>query len=452
MKNHIKLLIIQIICFTLICIGINVSRVNAEVQQVPEVAFLSIDHSPLVQGDMENYYITSKSVNKVQYRVFLYNAQTDATEELTQGYTSLMYADIPYKLASDHKFDIGSYKVTVWVKGENSSAEYDNIKELNLNCVEKDDTNRVYTSGEILTDKDTYSVGEKVQINGINNIHGMSSPYSYKVNIYNATKDEWENAVTNYGQYVDWTPKEAGIYVLDLWTISIDSTLQKTLDKDQNAKAFEGWKLKVINVKNVSDLATISKINITQDIVVQNNTYTLPNTINAILSDGSIKPVNVKWNSSKVDTSTPGNYTFEGKVENFSSPVSLTLTVTEKVNPYYNPYTKYIGKWSLKDSDNNDVVTLNIENIDQSGNMDVNILKFLPDGQYGDAKAAIINTKGTIINNVLKVYFDNDTLDNNGNIEASFKDDHIDLKISVITERASNGSVWGDETYTLKKD
>ena len=215
----------------------------------PSVSFVGVSQSPLIQGDKEKFYITSKDAKEVQYRVFLYEENRKLWTELTPGYTEFMSSQIPYELSPEKVFNLGKYKLSIWVRGKGSSENYDNFYVAYLNCVNRDDNNRVYLNGDMQVEKDEYMIGESVEINGIENINGMQGPYKYKLHVYNATKNEWSTHITDYSENkILWQPTEVGVYVLDIWAMSANSTLWSKVTENSKAKAYEGWKLKVINV------------------------------------------------------------------------------------------------------------------------------------------------------------------------------------------------------------
>lgn len=210
-----------------------------------EINFVGVDHSPLVAGDTETFSITSKNADLVQYRAFLNKEGTDDWLDITGGYTQPVDSKKPYVISSPNSYELGRYKLSVWVKAagtngkiSNSNGDYDSYYIANVNCVEKDDKNRVYSDGNLDIAKDNYSIDEKVIINGIKNIRGMQSPYKYKLHIFNPLKG-WVNDVTEYTDKIEWTPKEPGTYVLDVWATSSDSTAK-----------YEAWKLKTITVSD----------------------------------------------------------------------------------------------------------------------------------------------------------------------------------------------------------
>ncbi|MCB2289059.1 glucosaminidase domain-containing protein [Clostridium sp. CS001] len=226
----------------------------------PTISFVGISQSPLIQGDKEKFYLTTKNAKEVQYRMFLFEEKRNLWTELTSGYTEVTSAQVPYEISPEKVFDLGKYKLSVWVRGKGSNAEYDSSYIAYLNCVNRDDNNRVYLNGDMKIDKEEYMLGEDVEINGIENISGMKAPYQYKLHIYNATKNEWSNDITEYSEgKILWRPKEAGTYVIDVWAMSANSTLWGKVNENPKAKAYEGWKLKVINItKSNTTLTTFN--------------------------------------------------------------------------------------------------------------------------------------------------------------------------------------------------
>ena len=254
--RYIKKLFTVLLCFIMVSTvfsGFNTA--NAAVT-VPSVAFVGVDHSPLVVGDSESFYITTNYTGNVQYRIFLYTESTKKYEELTKGYSASVDGKMPYKVTPSKVFQLGKYKVLTYVKragvtgikSDSRAGSYDTLYTSFLNCVNRDNANRVYANDEMDVSKDTVSVGETITINGIKNISGMSGPYTYKLHIFGPENMEWTNDVQAYRGPIEWTPSKPGVYVFDLWAISADSTLWKLINSNPSAKLYESWKLKVITV------------------------------------------------------------------------------------------------------------------------------------------------------------------------------------------------------------
>lgn len=70
-----------------------------------------------------------------------------------------------------------------------------------------------------------------------------------------------------------------------------------------------------------------SLTDITQTIQ-EKQSYALPKTVTATLTNGQITEVPVSWGLSTVDTSHSGSYSFQGKVNGYSGAVNLILTIT----------------------------------------------------------------------------------------------------------------------------
>lgn len=232
------------------------------VENTVKIAFVGIDHSPLVEGDNESFYLTTVGAKKVRYRVFLNNANTNKTAEITHGYTESVDATKPYIIRPSESFKLGKYKLIVWVKEENSIKKYDSEYIASLSCVSRDDNNRVYSAGDMDIARDVYTVGEKVLINGIKNASGMKGPYTYKLHIYDTETNEWVIDNKEYRNNLEWVPTKPGTYVLVVWDMSYNSTLWKTLIKDPEKKLYEGWKLKVITVKDTVKNVQVSFVGV----------------------------------------------------------------------------------------------------------------------------------------------------------------------------------------------
>lgn len=289
MKRKISTILFLVMALFL---GLGNKAVMAEVN-VPEVTFVGVDHSPLVVGDHESFYITSKNASMVQYRIFMNKTGSEDLQELTNGYTAAVDARVPYEVKYSNAFELGGYKLYIWVKkagtdgiNTNEKGSYDSIYTANLNCVEKDDNNRVYADDDMDIAKDTYTLGEKVVISGIKNIRGMQAPYKYKIHLFqpekaNDTNSGWTNSTQSYTDKIEWTPAEPGIYVIDMWATSSDSTAP-----------YESWKLKTIKVVNSDKSSEDTNTNTTNNIVSDKVVLNTAGQTYGGSSDSDVKTVN----------------------------------------------------------------------------------------------------------------------------------------------------------------
>ena len=256
-KNKKRVALIILILFTIL-ISSNSMALKVFANEKVEVSFVGVDHSPLVVGDTETFYLTSKNAEKVQYKVFISDKDKEEWTEITEGYSEVVEAKVPYAVKYPWAFKKGKYKLLVQVREESSVKDYDNTYTFYLSCVDRDDNNRVYANdkmeliGEIFSsEEDTYVVGEKINLKGIKNISGMKGPYTYKLHIFDAKEGSWQLDSKEYREDIEWTPTKPGVYVLDLWAMSGNSTLWPKLQKDPKAKLYEAWKMKVITVKDM---------------------------------------------------------------------------------------------------------------------------------------------------------------------------------------------------------
>jgi hypothetical protein len=231
---------------------------KAAVTVLPEVTFIGVEHSPLVVGDTETFTVTSKYEGLVQYRAFLYTEKTNKWAELTTGYTVAADAKTVVSLPKTSAFELGKYKLSVWVKKAGTTGikttalgSYDNYLVSNVNCVSRDDANRVYANGVM----DVKQEGLKVTINNsdFKGLTGIEGPYKLKLHYFNPTTSTWTKDATVYGDKIEYTFPKAGTYVLDVHVNTLKST---TWAKG----GYEAWKLKTITV---TDNATVKVFNTT---------------------------------------------------------------------------------------------------------------------------------------------------------------------------------------------
>lgn len=253
MKNLKKRLSLML---AVVCTVVNfLSTVPAKAIEVtPEITFVGVEHSPLIVGDSETFYLSAKGAENVQYRVFQNKVGTDKWEDLTQGYTTAEKANAITTVNGSAKYEAGKYTLSIWVKKaetegkvKNKNGGYDSYYVSYLNCVSKDDNNRVYTNGGIDVEKNSYVVGETVKVNGIKDISGMKAPYTYKLHIYDVNSDKWIKDTGAYRNDLSFVADKPGTYMLDVWAMSSNSTLWAR-ETQLNGVIYEAWKLKVITV------------------------------------------------------------------------------------------------------------------------------------------------------------------------------------------------------------
>lgn len=94
--------------------------------------------------------------------------------------------------------------------------------------------------------------------------------------------------------------------------------------QNKSASAIANGILKSISLKG-SDNTQISSVPDTNVSTIVGSDYKLPLTVDASMSDGSTKKVNVIWNSKTADTSKEGVFTYEGMAAGYSVKLILTI-------------------------------------------------------------------------------------------------------------------------------
>ncbi|MBZ9688917.1 hypothetical protein G9F72_021600 [Clostridium estertheticum] len=224
----------------------------------PTVNYVGISHSPLIVGDTENFTVTSNYTGDVQYRAFQFDGK--AWTELTKGYTEAVNAKTPYVLPETAKYTLGQHKLSVWVKKagttgvqKNSLGDFDTYYAASLNCVSKNDSNRVYANGKANFE----TSGLTVKFNGIEGIGGIEGPYLYRMHIYNPTTGVWTNRVSDYSATPSYTFEKAGTYMVVVHANTAKSTTWKNYlaETDKTIKnqgktygTYEAWKTIMVTV------------------------------------------------------------------------------------------------------------------------------------------------------------------------------------------------------------
>ena len=96
-----------------------------------------------------------------------------------------------------------------------------------------------------------------------------------------------------------------------------------------------------------SPIPIISSISDITQTINQGDEYSLPETVEAEMSDSSKKQLPITWNTSNVDTSKVGKYEFYGKVQEYSKQVKLTLNILEKQQTIEEVQGLLLGDWVI---------------------------------------------------------------------------------------------------------
>lgn len=244
--------IVSVLLITAMVIAFPLSIKSVKAASIyPSITFVGLDRSPILEGTKQTFYITSKDGDMVQYRIWIRYPGTNTWEDITKGYTSAVKANEVYKVTPDKVLQEGEFFGSIWVKRagqkgsqSNSNGDFDSYYTFTFPVVKNDGKN-LNIEGNLKTYKEVYNFGEAVNVNGIENISGLSGNFKYKLHAYDITRNRWINDIDGYSDTLTWTPVNGGKYMLDVWVID-------TNNLNTNVK-YNGFKLKPIEVKEPTD-------------------------------------------------------------------------------------------------------------------------------------------------------------------------------------------------------
>lgn len=207
---------------------------------LPVIDFCKLDHSPIIEGHDFSVYMNAKIDMDVQYNAFIYDIQRDTYSNITSGYSQTINGKTPFFVKYNKKLSSGLYKLQIFVKRANVKGDkynsklkinYDNLYESEFKCM-KSNKELISIDGNVKLVGDDYKnieggysirIGEEIVIGGMENIGGKSGNYSYKLQGYNISNIKDIKNITQYGDKLSWTPKEAGDYIFEIWVKSNES-------------------------------------------------------------------------------------------------------------------------------------------------------------------------------------------------------------------------------------
>lgn len=325
--------------------GWKLDVINVTNETLPKVDLVSLDHSPFIEGDSNNFYVTSKNYSeKVQYQFFYTCERTMGNtwqlinnEGMVDGWTSEIAAHEPLKVDISKlnlKKDFYRFAIRVkrfGVKGtyENVYGDYDNAYPFNLTV---EDKNPMTLNGDIILEKEVFRKNDQLVVTGVS-----SAPENtqYKLHLYDVQNNKWLNNLTDYSNGLDYDLSNVpeGTYILNTWAKNTSSS-----------KKYDGWKLKVIKI--TSDLMSISNAENISANITRNTRYVLPHNVIATMNDGSKKSKAITWNN-EANTSEIGVYEILGNVLGYNEKIKLTLNVE---NTFGNSFGNIMNEGNFAES------------------------------------------------------------------------------------------------------
>lgn len=195
-------------------------------QALPSIKSVNIDANEKVVGVNPNLKIVSNGSGKVQYRVYLYSANTKTWEDVTGGYTAPVDATSTASLKLSKALKAGENSFSIWVKRNgltpSNKAGYDNFLSYKVNV---GTTTSVPDKTPVVDTPDVPSTPEKLPestvISKITSANIDSSEVTlggtptitlkstsdrnvqYNVYLYSQSKNVWEDVSNGYTSSVD---------------------------------------------------------------------------------------------------------------------------------------------------------------------------------------------------------------------------------------------------------
>lgn len=162
------------------------------------------------------------------------------------------------------------------------------------------------------------------------------------------------------------------------WSLSSVQTLLAGIYKfEGKVNNYSGSVYLSLTVKPI-----VAKVDTITAEIVQNGSYNFPSTVEATMSDSTVRQFPVTWNSNIVTLNKIGTYTFQGNVEGLTQKVSLTLKVSADAKiDFPDLNLKYIvGDVVGKDNDEtiykSDVIKISVLDASNSGISDLTGLEY----------------------------------------------------------------------------
>ncbi|EYE89866.1 hypothetical protein Q428_00280 [Fervidicella metallireducens AeB] len=318
---------------------------------LPKINRVFVEHTPLIEGETQSYFLISNYNGKVQYalkidKVSIVNKKTVLKPYYTQNYGEVTDGTTVYKLDGTNKFEPGNYRVYIYVKRagvegklKNKDFSFDSIYTVNINCYGKNEKGLIYSDGKMLIDREDFRIGETVEIGGVENLPGPSSTYKYSLNIFDINKNKWLMDVSKYNGKLKYIFDKQGQYILDV-AVSSDST-KIVAHKNRLINICDNFKVKSINY---IDPTTI-QVNFTMapdvtDVQNKNNYFVSTSEINTISMVGDKSALLQLKNPIAKDT-----LYFVNSIKLKDNPLIVTYPFTEieKRTDNESPFVKNMG-------------------------------------------------------------------------------------------------------------
>lgn len=151
-----------------------------------------------------------------------------------------------------------------------------------------------------------------------------------------------------------------------LYTVIVPANAVKDKTKIALSKDYKfSFKTEAVSIASIDDIT--AEVNVGDE-------FNLPDTVTATYSDNTTGDEAIVWEADSVDTSIPGEYTFNGTVDGYDQPVTLTLDVKDSTLDTSDNSTQD-GNMILNDNNDNNNYDNNDNNNDNDNNNSDNDMK-----------------------------------------------------------------------------
>ncbi|MBZ9635674.1 trypsin-like peptidase domain-containing protein [Clostridium sp. FP1] len=292
-------------------------KIQVFAQITPKVSIVSLEHSPFINGDKNEFYISAKNyTGQVQYQLFYLQESVMKdwklinNVDMINGWTNPIDAQAPIIVditnlnlkADKYRFAIRVRRVGVKGLNQNKYGDYDDAYPLHFEVFKNA---KIELNGSMEIGKTQLSQEDILTINGVEN---TPLEVEYKLHLFDVKNNKWLTNLTDYNMNVNYNLKNIpeGTYIADLWA-----------KNNESQNKYDGFKLKVITINNTTIKAASLNLNkIASSLIVGG-------TDNVIAMDEPSK--DIRWTSSSPEIAKVDN---TGKITAISAGTAIITVIS----------------------------------------------------------------------------------------------------------------------------
>ncbi|MCB2298450.1 trypsin-like peptidase domain-containing protein [Clostridium tagluense] len=296
-------------------------KIQVFAQITPKVSIVSLEHSPFINGDKNEFYISAKNyTGQVQYQLFYIQESVMKdwklinNVDMVNGWTNPIDAKAPMIVditnlnlkADKYRFSIRVRRVGLKGLNQNKYGDYDDAYPLHFEVVKNA---KIELNGSMEIGKTRLSQEDILTINGVEN---TPLEVDYKLHLFDVKNSKWLTNLTDYNMNVNYNLKNIpeGTYIVDLWA-----------KNNESQNKYDGFKLKVITINNTTiKVASLNLNKIASSLIVGG-------TDNVIALDEPSK--DIRWTSSSPEIAKVDN---TGKITAISAGTAIITVISSDGN------------------------------------------------------------------------------------------------------------------------